>query len=48
LVLHVRRNNARAIACYEKCGFTTVMSGRKLRTDGTAIEFYRMERPMDP
>jgi RimJ/RimL family protein N-acetyltransferase len=47
LALHVRRGNERAIACYEKCGFVTVESGRKLRPDGTAIEFYRMERRLD-
>ena len=47
LALHVRRGNERAIACYEKCGFTTVESGGKLRPDGTAIEFYRMERRLE-
>ena len=47
LALHVRRGNERAIACYEKCGFITVESRRKLRPDGTAIEFHRMERRLD-
>ena len=48
LALHVRRGNERAIACYEKCGFIRVESGTKLRPDGTVIEFYRMERRLDP
>jgi len=48
LVLHVRRGNERAIACYEKCGFITVEPGRKLRPDGSAIEYHRMERRLDP
>ena len=47
LTLHVRRGNSRAIACYEKCGFATVGSGRKLLADGAVIEFLRMERSLD-
>jgi RimJ/RimL family protein N-acetyltransferase len=44
LALHVRRSNERAIGCYENCGFVPVESGRKVRSDGTVIEFLRMER----
>ena len=44
LALRVRRSNVCALACFENCGFVAVGSGRKLRSDGTVIEFLRMER----
>ena len=47
LALHVRRSNVRAFACFENCGFVAVGSGRKLASDGTVIEFLRMERRLN-
>lgn len=44
VALHVRQSNARAIACYEKCGFVAVGSGVKRKPDGGEIRFLRMER----
>ena len=43
--LHVRKDNARAIRCYEKCGFTVVSSGTR-RRGSQSYEFYRMEKPL--
>lgn len=41
--LHVRKDNPRAIRCYESCGFKIVSSGT--RTGGGAtFEFFRMEK----
>ena len=44
VALHVRQSNARAIACYEKCGFVPAGSGVKRRPDGGEIRYLRMER----
>lgn len=41
--LHVRRNNARAIACYTKCGFVEIASGEKIGRDGTLIPTITMQ-----
>ena len=35
--LHVRRNNARAIACYTRCGFVQIATGEKLGRDGAPV-----------
>lgn len=47
LALHVRPGNARAIACYEHCGFVVTESGTKVRPDGAVIELQRMELRLD-
>jgi len=44
VALHVRRSNARAIACYVKCGFLPVGSGVKRKPDGGELRYLRMER----
>jgi ribosomal protein S18 acetylase RimI-like enzyme len=44
VALHVRESNARAIACYVKCGFLPVKSGVKRKPGGGEIRFLRMER----
>ncbi len=41
--LHVRVDNARAIACYRACGFKETGRGRKT-TGNAVIEFLTMER----
>jgi RimJ/RimL family protein N-acetyltransferase len=43
--LNVRKNNKRAQACYEACGFKIVSQGIKTNDDGgERIEFYTMEK----
>lgn len=42
--LNVRSGNARAIACYKKCGFVAVSSGVKPAPDGKQIRYLVMER----
>ncbi|NLH48320.1 MAG: GNAT family N-acetyltransferase [Myxococcales bacterium] len=42
--LHVRKNNARAIACYRACGFRQTGEGCKLDPQGESIEFLEMEK----
>jgi len=44
VALHVRQENDRAIACYEKCGFVPVGSGVKRKPDGGDVRYLRMER----
>ena len=44
VTLHVRQENDRAIACYEKCGFVPVGSGVKRKPDGGDVRYLRMER----
>lgn len=44
--LHVRDDNARAIACYEHCGFQVVASGTRER-GGRRYGFLRMEKRLD-
>ena len=41
--LRVRKNNARAIACYERCGFTIVGEGMKDLPDVPPVAFHVME-----
>ena len=41
--LHVRAGNARAIACYRKCGFVMVWEGTKLGKNGCRIPFRIMK-----
>lgn len=41
--LHVRKNNARAIACYTKCGFRITDEGEKI-VAGQKLEFFIMHR----
>ena len=40
--LNVRRNNLRAIRCYEKCGFKVCGEGQKNAKNGSIIDYYRM------
>lgn len=41
--LNVRKNNLRAIHCYEKCGFSISGEGRKKASDGANVDYYQME-----
>jgi len=41
--LNVRKSNLRAIRCYEKCGFIILGEGKKTASDGTIIDYYKME-----
>lgn len=41
--LFVRKNNVRAIACYEACGFETVNEGSKINQKGNNIAFWEMQ-----
>jgi len=41
--LNVRKSNLRAIRCYEKCGFIILGEGQKTASDGTIIDYYKME-----
>ena len=41
--LGVRKNNARALACYERCGFTIVGEGTKQLPDAPPVAFHVME-----
>jgi ribosomal protein S18 acetylase RimI-like enzyme len=41
--LNVRASNARAIACYRKCGFVQIASGGKLGADGALIQTMTMQ-----
>ncbi len=45
--LNVRKNNHRAIHCYEKCGFRIYDEGRKVAQDGTYVEYYKMSMEVD-
>ena len=40
--LNVRKNNQRAIKCYENCGFLVVGEGTKVNDNNQTIEFYKM------
>lgn len=40
--LRVRKQNQRAITCYEHCGFSTHAEGRKVTEQGTEIQFLEM------
>jgi len=42
--LNVRKSNLRAIACYQKCGFSVVREGVKINDEHEEIPFYRMQR----
>lgn len=44
VTLNVRESNARAIACYKKCGFVPVASGVKRTAIGNEIHCVTMER----
>jgi len=44
VLLNVRENNTRAIACYQKCGFHVVASGVKRSNTGTDISYLTMQR----
>jgi RimJ/RimL family protein N-acetyltransferase len=46
VLLNVRENNTRAIACYKKCGFHTVGSGVKRANTGTDIHYLTMRRSL--
>ena len=41
--LNVRKNNQRAINCYERCGFTIVREGTKINEQGQIIQIYEMK-----
>ena len=41
--LHVRAENARAIACYQRCGFVVVREGTKLGENGCPVPFLTMK-----
>jgi RimJ/RimL family protein N-acetyltransferase len=43
VVLNVRESNARAIACYQSCGFQTIGSGLKSLASGGTLAFLRMQ-----
>lgn len=43
VVLNVRENNPRAIACYKKCGFEVIDSGVKVDQLGAEIHYLIME-----
>jgi RimJ/RimL family protein N-acetyltransferase len=40
--LNVRKNNRRAIKCYESCGFFLIGEGTKLNNNNQFVEFYKM------
>ena len=40
--LNVRKDNKRAIKCYESCNFIIVGEGTKLNSNGQFIEFFEM------
>jgi RimJ/RimL family protein N-acetyltransferase len=40
--LNVRKNNQRAIKCYEHCGFFIVREDSKINANGQRIDFYEM------
>ena len=42
VTLRVRRDNARAIACYEKLGFATTSRGAKVLASGASLPFFEM------
>jgi RimJ/RimL family protein N-acetyltransferase len=44
--LHVRDDNARAITCYERCGFCIVGSGVR-EAGGRRYRFFGMEKRLD-
>ena len=46
VMLHVRENNVRAIACYAKCGFVTTSSGVKRVPGGKEIHYFTMARDL--
>ena len=48
VTLHVRRDNARAIACYEKLGFAITSYGAKVLTSGASLPFFEMRRDLRP
>ena len=43
VILHVRKANARAIACYRACGFAVCGEGEKPAPSGAGIPFLTME-----
>jgi RimJ/RimL family protein N-acetyltransferase len=43
VTLHVRRDNVRAIACYEKLGFAITSRGTKIRASGARLPFFEMQ-----
>jgi ribosomal protein S18 acetylase RimI-like enzyme len=42
VVLHVRRSNAAAVACYRRAGFAVTGEGAKALPSGASIPYYRM------
>ena len=46
VTLHVRRDNARAIACYEKLGFAITSHGAKVLASGASLPFFEMRLPL--
>ncbi len=48
VTLRVRRDNARAIACYEKLGFAITSYGAKVLTSGASLPFFKMRRGLRP
>jgi RimJ/RimL family protein N-acetyltransferase len=46
--LHVRRNNARAIACHEKLGFAITARGTKVDAAGARVPFLEMRLALTP
>jgi RimJ/RimL family protein N-acetyltransferase len=47
VVLNVRENNTRAIACYKKCGFIPVASGVKRTTNGDEVHYVTMQHRLE-
>ncbi len=47
ILLHVRRSNQRAIACYRAVGFEIVASGTKVLTSGERVAFRTMLLPCE-
>jgi RimJ/RimL family protein N-acetyltransferase len=47
IYLNVRRNNPRAISCYNKCGFFQINENHKIEEDGNKIEFITMKKEIN-
>ena len=46
VTLHVRRDNARAIACYEKLGFAITSRATKTLASGERLSYFEMRLPV--
>lgn len=45
--LNVRKNNTRAIACYQHCGFNVSREGEGRNQHGELLQFYEMKMAVD-